>query len=308
MDASQGTATSTTQTTGSNAESAKNPAQTGAQAAQGNTNPAEMTRAEAREAIRKLKIQYDDGKEEEVDEDEVLKTYKERKNHQRVANKELQEGKAAKRQAEEFITKMKDKATLFDAIKKLGHDPRKLSEEFLASVLDEEMMDPKDRELKTTKARLEEYEAKEKAAKEAEEKRLHQLEVEKYKAQFNEQFVEALKNSKLPANKHTVSRMADWITRASRAKETITPAEAAKLVEQDLERENAAILASADPETLVRLLGEPTLQKIRAYDTSKLKNPEANLKTPIQQGDINSRTTSAGKEKSWANWRAYNKK
>src|SRR5690242_14369187 len=62
----------------------------------------------AAEAKRRLKID-----DQEVDEDEVIKVYKDRKGHQRVANKELQEGLKAKKQAEEFISMMKDKGKLF---------------------------------------------------------------------------------------------------------------------------------------------------------------------------------------------------
>ena len=53
----------------------------------------------AAEAKRKLKIKYED-REEEVDEEEVLKVYKSRKSHQQAANKELQEGKAARKQTD----------------------------------------------------------------------------------------------------------------------------------------------------------------------------------------------------------------
>ena len=88
---------------------------------------ADAVKAAAQEAKRRLKID-----DQEVDEDEVIKIYKDRKGHQQAANKILQEGKAARKQAEEFISMMKDKGSLMDAIKKLGHDPRRLAEEYLA--------------------------------------------------------------------------------------------------------------------------------------------------------------------------------
>ena len=93
------------------AKQGKKPAQEPQRGADGkfqSAQPKEQSNQEAikeaaQEAKRKLKIKYED-REEEVDEEEVLKVYKSRKSHQQAANKELQEGKAARKQAEEFLT------------------------------------------------------------------------------------------------------------------------------------------------------------------------------------------------------------
>jgi hypothetical protein len=156
----------------------------------------------AAEARRKLKIG-----DEEVDEEEVFKVYKDRKGHQRAANKELQEGLKAKRQAEEFISMMKDKQKLFDALRKLGHDPRQLSEEYLAGVLEEEMLDPREKELREAKNKLRSYEDLEKKQKEEANKRRDEALKKKYAEDYTSQFVEALKTSGVPPTKPMVAKM-----------------------------------------------------------------------------------------------------
>ncbi len=105
----------------------------------------------AKEAMRKYKVKVD-GEELEVDEDELKRGY----SHQKAANKLFQDAKIARKQSEEFIMMMKDPKKFFETAQKLGHDPRELAEKYLASQLEDELMDPKDKEIKTLKQEKEE--------------------------------------------------------------------------------------------------------------------------------------------------------
>lgn len=232
----------------------------------------------AQEAKRKFKID-----DEEVDEDEVLKVYKSRKDHQREANKRLQDGQAARKQAEQFISMMRDKGQLMEVIKKLGHDPRKLAEEYLIQQLEEEKMDPREKEFRDAKAKLRQYEEDQKRQlEEVQQRRLNQLK-EQYKADFNKQFVEALQATQVPQTRGTVAEMAKYISQAAKIGYKMTPKEAAQLVKEDIQKAQMNLIGESDGETLVRLLGEDVANKIRGYDVSKLKNPEAKLSTPVDQ-------------------------
>jgi len=239
----------------------------------------------AAEAARKLKIKNDAGAEEEVDEAEVLKIYKERRGHQRAANKELQEGRAAKKQAEEFISMMKDKGKLFEAIQKLGHDPRKLSEEYLASQLEDDMLDPKDKELRETRKKLSTYEEKEKQAAEAEKKAQDEKIRAKFADDYSKDFVEALKSTDLPPTKVMVGQMAGYVARAAKIGMQMTALEAAKLVGQDEDSRIEHRFKNATPEQIMKILKEEGLQKVRTFDTARLKDPNSHLKTPTEQGE-----------------------
>ncbi len=233
----------------------------------------------AAEAKRRLKID-----DEEIDEDEVIKVYRDRKGHQRAANKEFQEGRAARKQAEEFISLMKDKGKLMEVIQKLGHDPRKLSEEYLAAQLQDEMMDPRDKELRDTKAKLRQIEDMEKQQQESvRAQRLEEMK-EKYSKEYVTTFVEALKKSQLPPTKPMVAEMAKYIGRAAKIGFEMSPDEAATLVREDVQLFVQRVVGDSDGETLLKILGDQIPNKIRKYDTDRLKNPEQALRAPIEQG------------------------
>lgn len=259
----------------------------------------------AQEARRKLKIG-----DEEVDEEEVFKIYKARKEHQRASNKELHEGKAARKQAEDFINLMKNKDSLFDVIQKLGHDPRKLTEEYLASQLEDEMMDPRDKELRDAKKKLQHIEDMERRQKQAvEDQRNNELKA-KYAEDYNKQFVAALSETGLPPTKPMVAEMAKYIHRSAAIGFKMTAIEAAQLVKEDIQMAHQRLVGDADGDMLMKLLGEDVANKIRKFDTSKVKNPEQYLRTPENQNhepkERNRSTTN--KRMSAKEWREFNRK
>ncbi len=270
--------------------------------------PETMTKEEARAEIRKHKLKVD-GQEVEVDEEELKRGY----SHQKAANKILQEGKAAKKQAEEFISMMKDKGKLFDAIKKLGHDPRKLSEEFLMSQLEEELLDPRERELKTVSQKLKHYEDLEKKQQEEVIKRRDAALKQKYAEEYSGKFIKALADVgfaelTITQQKDCIGAMAKYIHRAAEMKFEMTADEAAKLVREDIEQRSNMFTREADGATLARLLGDQGLQKVRAYEVARLKSPESNLKTPTEQGEPQSRARSSGKRMTPQEWREFNRR
>lgn len=227
---------------------------------------------------RKLKID-----DQEIDEDEIIQIYKQRKEHQRAASRELNEGKAAKKQAEEFVKMMKDKGKLFEAIQKLGHDPRRLAEEYLASQLEDEVMDPRDKELRDARAKLKHIEDMERQQREAAERRHLDEMKAKYSREFEAQFVDALKTTGLPPTKPMVAEMAKYIARSAKIGFKMTPQEAAQLVREDLQQVTSRLIGDSDGETLIKLLGEDVANKVRKWDTGRIKSPNQFLKTPPGQ-------------------------
>lgn len=262
---------------------------------------------EAIETARKMKFKDKENKEFEVDEEEVKSTYLQRKEHQQAANKILQEGKAARRQAEEFISMMKDPAKFYETAQKLGHDPRKLAEEYLARKLEDEMMDPRDRELKETKEKLRQIYEFDRQEKERLESHRHEVLKRKFAADYTTQFTEALKESQLPPTKAMVAEMAKYIHRSAKIGFQMTAKEAAQLVKEDLSLSIQRLTGEADGDTLMRLLGDQAANKIRAHDVAKLKNPEQHLRTPEQQGEGRTRKSAPTKRMTPTEWRNFNR-
>lgn len=284
-----------------NAEAVK-PQGQGAPGAVGDQKGSAVSEA-AKEAIRKHKLKVD-GQEVEVDDEELKRGY----GLQKVATKRMQEGLAAKRQAEEFVKMLRDPEQLDTLLEKLGHKPRELYEQKLAAKLKYEMMDPKEREFLETKRERDALAAEKKALMEAKEKEQIDKLKEHFTQKYNTEIVEALKDTPIPQNKNSVARMAEYIAKAAKAKIPMSAKEAAILVQQDLEEVQTRIYKDATPEQLIKLLGEEGLQKLRAYDTAKLRSPEANLVTPPDQGDVQPRKRNSSGRMSPKEWREFNRR
>lgn len=268
------------------------------------TGPGVTTTSDAaKEAMRKFKVKVD-GVESEVDELELVRGY----SHQKAANKKLQEGLTLRKQAEEFLSMMRDPDKYQEVTKKLGHDPRQLAEKYLAQQLADEIMDPRDKELRDTKAKLKQIEEMDRQQKEAVENKRNEALKAKYAQDYSEQFIDALKTSGLPSTKPMIAEMAKYVHRASKIGFKMTPQEASQLVREDLQIAHANLVGGADGEMLLKLLGDEVANKIRKYDTDKLRSPEQHLRTPQNQSvDTNDRgRTSSGKRmtpKEWADFK-----
>lgn len=250
------------------------------------------------EEIRKYKVKVS-GQEVEVDEKELLRGY----SHQQAANKLYQEAQKTKKQAEEFVSMLKDPEKFYEVAAKLGHDPRNLSESYLVKKLEEEMLDPKERELREYKAKWEGVEKEKQRVLEA-----------KYAKDYNDQFVQALQETEVLASKETVAEMATYIRNAAKIGFKMTPKEAAMLVKEDHEKREHAYtrsrLSSLEGDALIKFLGEDVANKLRQYDVSKLKNPEGTLKTPSFDQQVTRKRDDDGGNKRMtpAEWRAYNRR
>lgn len=257
-----------------------------------------------KEPAKKHKVKVN-GEELEVDEEELKRGY----SHQKAANKLLQEAKAQKKQAEEFINMLKDKDRLFDVIKKLGHDPRKVTEEYLAAQLQDELLDPRERELKEARNKLKAYEDLERQKEEKIKFQREEELKEKYAKEYNDQFVTALKESGLPPTKQTVADMAKYIHRSAKIGFKMSASEAAQLVREDLETKVKRVIGDADGESLIKILGEETANKLRQWDTGRLKNPEQILRqmTPEEQGKPREIKRPANSRMSHKAWKEFNR-
>lgn len=259
----------------------------------------------AQEAAKKFKVKVD-GQDLEVDEAELLRGY----SHQKAANKILQEGKAARKQAEEFLQMMRDPEKFFEVAKKMGLDPRKLAEEHLVKQLENDMLDPRERELREAKAKLKQIEDMEKAQKEAQERQVHEALKAKYAKDYNDQFVSALKESGLPATKPMVAEMAKYISRSAKLGFKMTATEAAQLVLEDVQTAHRSLIGNTEGEMLIKLLGEEVAQKVRKYDVAKIKTPEQVLRTPApqEQGQANPDRGRPNRRMTAKEWREFNRK
>jgi hypothetical protein len=231
--------------------------------------------------VKKYKVKVN-GEDMEVTEDELIQGFQTRK----AADAKFREAAMARKQAEEFISLLKKDPIKVLSHPSLGIEFRKLAEEYLYNQLEEEMMDPKDRELKKYKAIMEEQErARDERAKAEQEAQIEQLKAE-YSQNYVKDITEALQNTGLPKNEFTVKKIAFYMAEALKRGYSLTAKQVAPLVKEDYIKEQKALYSSLDGDMLVQLLGDDLVGKIRKYDVNKVKAktpPSTPKEQPVSQ-------------------------
>jgi hypothetical protein len=261
------------------------PASTSTPAANGpppaTSGEAAANSAPAAEWKRKVKI---DGREVEVDskelpawfreaagEEEALSTYRLRA----AAQARMKEAAELRKQSEAVIGRVKNPEQMMDALLEL-HDGKqdavdRAVEAYYAKRLRESEMTPEQRE-------LEQYRRREADRTRQEQERVEQQRQqeaarlrEQYAKQWQAEFPEAAKGSKLPWSKPIAARMVQHARAALEAGEQVDAKAIARDVAAELREEWEAIHGSADDDALLGLIGEERMKRIRARDVERLK-------------------------------------
>ncbi|TXH10006.1 MAG: hypothetical protein E6R04_06535 [Spirochaetes bacterium] len=249
------------------------------------------------EAKRKLKVKID-GQVHEVDEDEVINDYGKGK----AADKKFQEAAALRKEAVAFIEALKKDPISVLTNPKLGVNMREVAETYLLAQLEDEMMDPRDRELrdlKKEKMTREQMEAETK--RQAEEAEMQAL-TENYRAEYERAFQACLESSGLPKTPHTVKRLAFYMNEGMKRGLDLKPDDVVGLVKDEYIEEQKTLFSSLDGENLLKLLGDDLAKKIRKYDTSRVVQPQKI--SLIDQPNVSERAIKKAERVSKEEWKA----
>lgn len=250
------------------------------------------------EALKKYKVKVD-GEELEVDENELLTGYQTRK----AADKKFREASMARKQAEEFVSLLKSDPIKLLSHPSIGHDVRKLAEEYLVSQLQEEALSPEQRELKEAKRKLQEYEEQEKRkTQEADKEKMEKLQAH-YAEDYTNKIIGALESSTLPKTPMTIKRMAYYLHRGLEMGVEMDIKDVAGLVKQDYIDEQKNLFGALDEDTLVSLLDKDVLEKIRRAEVKKLKTRQP-PKGETFVGDGSRDSKPSGRTLSKDDWKA----
>jgi hypothetical protein len=222
-----------------------------------------------------------DGQEEEVDEDELVKSY----SHHKASSIKMQQAQELRKHAERvqadytnFLnTIQKDPWKIFDALKM---DPTEAAEKLLLDKLRIQQMTPEQRALYekeqslTAKEReLEEY--KRKQAEEAENLAKQQQEELTYKAvkELDGEIGDVLKATGLKPTRRTVSRIAEIMLAHldSGDGERLGADKAFGIFKGEMQTEISEYLAGLTPEQLLQTLPKPVLDAIRKADLDRVR-------------------------------------
>lgn len=173
----------------------------------------------------------------------------------------------------------------------LGHDVRKLAEEYVWTMIQEQRMTPEQREALQTKAELASLKAeKERAETERKQQEMDTL-ISQRRAYWEKTIAEAIDLEKLPKTSYVVRRFADYVKAAAKARQPADMPAIAGQIRQELvdlqskfllppkaanetdEQYEDRVLASA-PNDYVKLLRKADLKRLRAKGLAPKPGPK----------------------------------
>jgi len=164
----------------------------------------------------------------------------------------------------------------------IGHDMRKLAEEFLANELEREGMDPEKRAIMEEREKLEaDRDELKKQTEDANQKKVEVLR-EHYSKEYSTDILTTLKTSGLPQSPRTVQRMAHYMYEGLKRGIELKASDVLPIVRQDYIEDIKAIMGGLDEDALYALVGDEIAGKIQKAGISRLKRP-GNLVPKEQQ-------------------------
>lgn len=262
---------------------------------------ANVTPAQAAAVARMMKLKID-GQDLEMPESEVIALAQQGKS----ANKRFQEAALAKRQAEELVSYMKSNPK--EVLQKLGIDVRKLSEDTLMEIINQEKMSPEQRKASENETKLKKYEADEKARvdKDRNDKMaaLEQTQMQNY----DQTFVKALAETGLPKTAYTVKRMAELTLVAVKKGLDLDATQLAKIVKEDYENEHKMLYGQSDGETLLRILGKEGVKKLSKAQLAQYKTSAKRTPPPVADSRKPKEPVTDSRVTSWKEFQKANRR
>jgi len=262
----------------------------------------------------KLKIdgqEYDEQLPFEVDENnkEQIEYLKRHLQMSKVSQKRMNEAAMTRKQAESFIEALQnDPMKVLSNPKLMGEEKfAKLAEEFLSKKLQDQMMSPEERNHRDREEKLKRYEEQEQSSKkDAETKQIEELQ-NHYQESYTKTITEALETSSLPKNPFTVKRMAQLLQQNIKHGLDLEPKYLAQLVKEDYQKELASLIGNSNPEQIIAMFGEDTVNKLRKHDLAAMKAKLGPQHTRITQ-QMDSGNAPAPRKQSWQDWTEEQKK
>ncbi len=232
-------------------------------------NPEQTPKEEQKvDADKPYKIKVN-GKEKSVSLDELI-SYAQRAEG---SEKKFKEAHAMRTQAEKIINLIKTDPISVLSHPSVGHDFKKLAEDYLYKQIQIEQLTPEQRELMDLKQKLTDAEQEKKTLKEQQDQERLDTLTKHYNDQYDKEITEALKTANLPRTNHTVKRVAYYLMEGLKRGVELKAPDIMDFVRKDYETEISNILGASDAETIAKIIGDQNLEKIRQYHVNKIKNP-----------------------------------
>lgn len=255
---------------------------------------------EIKEQIRKFKLKID-GKEEELDEQEVLK----RAQIASAAQKRMNEAAQLRKDVEQLVEMLRTNPLAVLADPALGLDVKKLFEDYANQQLEEESKSPEQREKEKLQKELEDLKKQAQTEKEAREKAEFERLKEKASQDLDNQMTAALETAGLPQNPYVIKRMADYMMLALQNDKEVSPNDIIPIVKKEIYGDFKQFLAISPDEVLEELLTKERINNLRKKALAAAKRPveTANsVKSTTQPTNEEKEKTSSNKKQTIASW------
>jgi GGDEF domain-containing protein len=217
-------------------------------------------------AIKKFKLKVDK-QEYELGEDDALKFAQ----LGLASEKRFQEAAQMRKQAEQFITMLKQDPASVLSNPAIGVNLREFAEKYLLGEIQKETLTPEQRKIQEQETQLKQYEEERKQQEQQRQQQEYQQLQAHYEQTFDNQITSALSTSGLPKTPATVKRMTHYMELALRNGLDLEPQNVVELVRQDYVNEVQSLFGQSEGDALLQLLGDGVANKIRKADLARLK-------------------------------------
>jgi hypothetical protein len=218
----------------------------------------------------KLKVDGEDVEEEiDFNDEEGMRN---RLQLARAAKKRMAEAQADKKKAFDIIQAFESDPQ--SMLKRMGPKGREIAEKYLLSQIEEEMLTPEQRELKTLKQENETFKQREAREKEEAAQKVAQQKEYEYAQNFQSTIIEAIEKAGLKKSPLLVKRMASLMAKNLEFGLELTADDLAAEVKGEVSTDLKDIVSSLDGDQLIALFGPEIANKIRKSDLKRLQEKQ----------------------------------
>jgi hypothetical protein len=159
---------------------------------------------------------------------------------------------------------------------------RQIMEDRLLELIEEENLDPREREIRDLKRFKEQTEKERKEETDRASRLKQEKEVKRLRESMAKELVDSIQKSNLPKTPQIFKRIASEMQSAYEKGYEMSASEATKIVEQDIIEEYQALLPNLGVERIKKALGEDNLKKLREEQVRSVKEATPSFAKPKQ--------------------------
>jgi hypothetical protein len=193
------------------------------------------------------------------------------------AERKFQEAATIRKSAEKLVATLKDNPIEILKHPALREKMLEAAQTLIYEQIQHEQMTDDERSRIQEREELERYRRSEQERKTQDETRQREELKNKYRQDYERQFIDALNAGGIPKSDWAVTRMAQYMRQAlQQGMSNITPADVAGMVKRDWQQAQSELYGQLDGDKLIEMLGTDVAEKIRRADVAKLtsKRPQ----------------------------------